>query len=237
MGFPMKYLKTAILTLFISSTSILVAQEPIWTGKAGDGLWSTAANWSDDTLPASGNFVTIADAGEVNFAGLNGNQYLPKKISLNLQGKTIFSNDSELLRLDATELNVFPGASVAAGHLVFYAAQCTFHDGAIIQVKAWEQNGANVFKFVLGKTGFTEISAGGFWVGDISEATYIADLSAYTGGESVIPLLGFKSLNSGLLTEEDFKKASLEVQNPGNFKGSRIQWNANEKTIELVVAK
>jgi hypothetical protein len=237
---PMKIIKLSTLTLLLISTATsLIAQESTWTGKGGDRQWTTAANWSDDTLPKRGDSVTLADSGEVLFVGPDGNQYLPKGISLNLRGKTIFSNDQELVRLDTTELTVFSGASLMAGHLVFYSSQCIFHDGAIVQTRNWEQNGTNVFTFVLGSAGFTTVSASGVWFGDIKEMTYIADMAAYKGGEGVVVLMEFKKMNDGsAFTEDDFQNgAALRVENPGQFKGSKIRWNPSEKTLELVVAK
>jgi hypothetical protein len=236
----MKALKSSVLTLLlISSASSLLAQDCTWTGKGGDSQWSTAANWSDDTLPKPGDSVTLADSGEVLFLGPDGNQFLPRGISLNLRGKTTLSNEQELLRFDTTELTVFPDSALMAGHLVFYSTQCIFHDGATVQTGSWEQNGTNVFTFVIGKSGFTTVSAKGVWFGDIKEVTYIADMAAYKGGEAVIALMEFKKMNDGsAFTEDDFKNgAALRVENPSLFPGSKIRWNPSEKTLELVVAK
>lgn len=236
----MKTLKASVLTLLlISSASSLLAQDCTWTGKGGDGQWSNPANWSDDTLPKRGDSVTIADSGEVLFLGAEGGQFLPQGISLTLKGKTTFSNESELLRLPGIELTVFPDAALLAGHLVFYSTQCIFHDGTNVQVGSWEQNGTNVFTFVIGKSGFTTVSAKGVWFGDIKEVTYIADMAAYKGGEGVIALMQFRTINDGsAFTEDDFKNgAALRVENPGLFAGSKIRWNPSEKTLELVVAK
>jgi hypothetical protein len=34
---------------------------PIWTGQGGSTAWETAANWSDDAVPGSGDTVTLSD--------------------------------------------------------------------------------------------------------------------------------------------------------------------------------
>ena len=48
---------------FISSSASLTART--WTGTAGDGLWTTAANWSPEGEPLSGEAVTIPSGAKV----------------------------------------------------------------------------------------------------------------------------------------------------------------------------
>ena len=38
------------------------AQQDIWTGAAGDGLWSNGANWSTGAAPTSGQTAAFAGA-------------------------------------------------------------------------------------------------------------------------------------------------------------------------------
>ena len=238
----MKKLLTTLLPLVIVSTSTLRADDSTWTGKGNDRLWTTAANWSDDTLPAPGDSVTISDGGEISCAELP-HGFLPRKIQLNLKGKTTLANESETVRFHSNELTVFPGASINAGTIVFFGAQCTIHDGAKIDVKNWdlrndgEPNADMVFTFILGKTGFSDVKAAVFRAGDFSQQTYIADMAAYAGGEMTIPLLSYKVIVKKELTDDDFKKSTLEVKNPGQFKGSHLRLNTAERCIELVVAK
>ncbi len=45
--------------LFVGTQGTLHAATKTWDGGGGDGLWTTAANWNNDTLPVSGDDVTL----------------------------------------------------------------------------------------------------------------------------------------------------------------------------------
>ena len=49
------------ISLIISISQFTYAATKTWDGEAGDGLWSTAVNWSGDTLPTNLNEVIIDD--------------------------------------------------------------------------------------------------------------------------------------------------------------------------------
>jgi hypothetical protein len=49
-----------------------IPAEAVWTGSAGNGLWSTAANWLNDTVPQNGSIVVLrgSDTMTDNIPGL-----------------------------------------------------------------------------------------------------------------------------------------------------------------------
>ena len=57
----------------------LVAQSREWTGTGDDNKWSTAANWSDSTLPTAANAVTIKKDATIEIAETD---VMPKVISI-----------------------------------------------------------------------------------------------------------------------------------------------------------
>src|SRR5687767_416733 len=40
-----------------------------WDGDAGDGLWHTPANWSDDAKPVAGDVALLSSGAQVTIAG------------------------------------------------------------------------------------------------------------------------------------------------------------------------
>ncbi len=134
-------------------------------------------------------------------------------------------------------MTVGEGSGFAGGHFAFYDAKVTFASNSTDKVTTWEQNGKEEFTFVIGQSGFEEMSANVFYPGDLTNVKYTTDIGAYKGEEKVMPLLVFK-LVANPFTEEDFESAAItEVSNAGIFKNSKICWNADTKAIELRIAK
>src|ERR1044071_629596 len=48
-----------IITLALTSAVSSLAATKTWDGGGGDGLWNTAANWDNDTLPATTDEVVL----------------------------------------------------------------------------------------------------------------------------------------------------------------------------------
>lgn len=87
----MKIIKLALLILFISQFSF--AATVTWDADGGDGLWSTATNWSGDAVPTSSDDVVINNGDMVTLSSLtttvksldiDGNSTLTIAISGNL---------------------------------------------------------------------------------------------------------------------------------------------------------
>ena len=57
----------------------LAAQSREWTGTGGDNKWSTAANWSDSTLPTAAGAVTIKTEATIEIAETD---VMPKVLSI-----------------------------------------------------------------------------------------------------------------------------------------------------------
>ena len=69
-----------------------------WDGDDGDGLWSTPENWSGDTLPQTGNYISISgSAGEVI---LDTDFTLVGKLTVNGEGNTLRIGSGVTLTLD-----------------------------------------------------------------------------------------------------------------------------------------
>lgn len=231
----MKNLRNLTCTFFLSTALGLSAGDMTWTGGGGDELFATGANWSDNVLPPSGSFVTMDKAGEVSSEGLP-NGYLPARLIIRLKGNSILKA-SPVYRLDNTELTVGAGSGFSGGWIAFYDAKVTFANNSSVNIQAWEQNGKNEFTFVIGQSGFEEISAKSLYAKNLNDVTYIADLGAYKGDEKVIPLLVFKHVENPFTEEEFHSSAVTDVSNPGIFTHSKICWNAEAKAIELRIAK
>ena len=64
------FLFATVITQFaIGSVSFAAAKT--WSGSAGDGLFSTAANWTDNTAPVSGDSLTFSVTGLVSNVTVN----------------------------------------------------------------------------------------------------------------------------------------------------------------------
>jgi autotransporter-associated beta strand protein len=104
----------------------------------------------------------------------------------------------------------------------------------------WEQKNLNVFKFTLGQNGFTALKPNTFRLGSgtlpasISNATYIADMAAYTGGHGTITLVDFVNDSAGMSPALFQTAKALSVTNTDGYVGN-LQWNNTAKSIELNV--
>src|ERR1051325_7947914 len=77
-----------------------------WTGQAGDNLWTTARNWSNDAVPTSADDVTINVAGSPT-------------INLNNSQQSVRSLDtSENVKLSASTLEIDAGLTLSSGAVV-----------------------------------------------------------------------------------------------------------------------
>lgn len=101
----------ASLFVFMMILTGAWAENYTWNGSAGDGLWNTAANWTPNGIPATGDQVTLNGNESITFSGDVTVRYLyifsgTNTSSLDLGGHTL--TVSERIRLGQTD----------TGHLV-----------------------------------------------------------------------------------------------------------------------
>jgi len=178
---------------------VLNVMYPTWDGDAGDGLWTTAANWSGDVLPAAGDPVYITNGDSVEWNKTAGSGNLPGSLTVNLSGNSTLTA-SEVIRLNNATINVASGSgltSIGGTHWDLDNADFAFEDGAICTVDDWEQRNDNTFSFTLSETGFATLTpnilksgSGATW----ADVTYSIDMSAYdvVNGKTVV-LMDFGS--------------------------------------------
>ncbi len=178
---------------------VLNVAYPTWDGEAGDGLWTTAENWSGDVLPAAGDPVYITNGDTVEWNETAGSGNLPGSLTVNLSGNSTLTA-SQVIRLNNATINVASGsglASVGGTHWDLDNADLTFEDGAVCTVDDWEQRNDNTFSFTLSETGFATLTpnilksgSGATW----ADATYNIDMSAYNviNGKTIV-LMDFDS--------------------------------------------
>ena len=86
-----------------NDTGTLLNNSPLficakWDGGGGDGLWSTAANWIDDTLPTSSNIIRLS--GNVGTIHLDMNFTIGDGVGGGLELGTNFGTDVDVVVID-----------------------------------------------------------------------------------------------------------------------------------------
>ncbi len=172
-----------------------------WDGGAGDGLWSSAANWDPDGLPAIGDTVAISNGDTVEW-NTSGN--LPSNLTLNITGNSTLES-SNVLRCNGATINVAAGSalttSISTNFFDLNNATIDYADGAINTVGRWEHKGANTFNYTLSATGFTTLTPNELRFGGTStweNSTIDVDISAYDlANGHTVTLADFGSTSGG----------------------------------------
>lgn len=232
-----RLLRRVILAGVFFSAAVLQAATVSWDGGAGDGLWSSAANWSGDTLPAAEDVINITGATVDWDNDGTGGDNLPRACTINLIGATL--NATATLRCAASTINVDSTSTITgSGFWDLDDASFTFEDGASAAMNNWEQKDLNRFSFKLSASGFTAITPVNLRLGSgslpasIANATYIVDMQDYEGDVGVITLMDFSGGEA--LTDSQFQTATLDIQNDGNYTAN-LQWNATARSVELSI--
>jgi len=158
-----------------------------WDGGGGDGIWSTAANWTgepDNQAPVVNDTVEISNGDTVEW-NTSGN--LPGGLTINLSNNSTLKS-SNVLRLNGATIDVPSGCTLTSGAGNFFDlhnATLSFEDGATNTVSSWEHKGANTFNYTLSATGFspltpTTMMAANSPATDWSDATFNIDISSYS---------------------------------------------------------
>ncbi len=207
----------------------------IWDGEAGDGLWSTALNWSDNKLPAEGATIVIDSKAKVDAAGMPNSGYLPANSVTTVSGGATLTVSSGAVRMNRNTLTVASDGILTGEWWDLDNGTLNFFDGASVNIKNWENKGTNVFNFKLGESGFKTLNATNLQLGGgttMANATYNVDLANYTGGETTIILVDFAENKAGI-TAADFKKAKLNVTNVGSLTNTTISFDDLSNDIVL----
>ena len=226
---------TVICSLIFALAVVSVSAATVhWDGEAGDGLWSSATNWSGDALPANGDVITI-DGATVVWDISSGSGNLPAGCSIVLTNSATLTS-ATVLRMNGSTLSVGSG-SIITGSAWWDLNGGTFffEDGASATMDHWEQKGQNHFTFKLGETGFSTLTPGTFWESSsISNASYTVDMADYNGGAGTISLVNF---NDAAMDSTAFQAAGLTVTNAAAaYAGAFIVWNNDAGSIELQLA-
>jgi len=208
---------------------------PTWDGEAGDGLWSTALNWSGDVLPVAGDtvYITNGDTVEWDTAG-----NLPAGLTVNIDGNSTL-HSSWVLRLAGSTINVASGSALTSDVNDWFdigGGSVSFEDGAVNTVHFWEHKGANTFDFTLSDTGFTALTpntlrsgGGATW----SDATYNIDISAYDrdNGRTIV-LMDF---NASFMGGTFDPSANSPTVNITGLEGGSLSWDSVNYDLVLTL--
>lgn len=222
-----------------NAIQLVLGNEFEWDGDNADGLWSSASNWSNDTLPAAGQKGLIGNGDTVSMDLAGG--VPPASLDLTLAGNSNLT-DNGVYRFQNGTIRVESGSTLGGGGFWdLDDGTLHFEDGAAVNIGTWEQKDVNEFNFALGASGFTALTPNVFAIGnggltaDIANATYNVDMAAYAGPmDAIITLVDFSSDFYGM-DDATFQGAGgLNVLNPGGYTAS-IRWNDASEAIELLV--
>jgi len=221
----------------LMSLPLAQAQISFDDGAAGDSNWTSADNWDTNSVPTTGDTITIGSAFTVDW-DLNGN--MPSSSTLIVDG-TLSITSTGVLRANGADITVSStGELTAATTGRFYDmnnATVTFQDGAQFTQGVWENKGTNTFNFELGATSFNTLTpsrlnvSGG--AGNISNATYNADLggASYTGGSQILTLVDYGTDTHGI-SNANFQNANLTITDTGS-NAARLYYDDATEAIML----
>ena len=225
------------LALFITPAAF--AASVSWDGDANDGLWSSPTNWSNDSVPGSGDTVTVNDAAVTWDITANNGTYDPS--TLDLTGTSTLTING-VFRANGASVTVGSEASLAAsGNTVFYDwnnGSVTFEAGAQFTNGVWENKGTNQFTFNLDANGFETLTPSFVNISGANflTTTYTVDLGAYTGSTGTITLVDFGGEFGDNLTNATFQTSTHQILNAGSFAGSTLSYaDANDAILLNIV--
>ncbi|MBX7105620.1 MAG: hypothetical protein K1X57_16170 [Gemmataceae bacterium] len=184
--------KSALRLLSLESRDVPAAVA--WDGGAGTNLWSDAANWDTNTLPAAGDDVTIGGAAQVVFSAAAPNVSLA---SVTSTAPFLLSGGV----LDIATTGNFSGAFTQTGGTLQGTGAVSLSGGGNWSGGSWGGTGKNV---VLGSTPLTidtsgtipllgrnfDVSGNLIWTGNQGLATGNATLKVKSGGEFDVRVTG-----------------------------------------------
>ena len=223
----------------LMSLPLAHAQISFDDGAAGDSNWTSANNWDTNSVPTTGDTITIGSGFTVDYDVTAAAGNLPSSSTLIVDGTV--SVDS-VFRANGGNITVSStGELTGSNSGKFYDwanATVTFQDGAQFTQGVWENKGTNTFNFELGTTDFntltptTLIVSGGN--SNISNATYNVDLNNYSGGTQTLSLVDYT--NTSTMTDAVFQTAAgLNAVNTGSTYSASLAWNDSTSAIEASI--
>jgi hypothetical protein len=195
-------LTVAATLIALGSFASVHAATVSWDGSAGDGLWSTDANWTNDTTPDTK--PTADDTVIINNAGLvNVDVNLASGLDITVSGSSTLNSTSGGREMGAgTTVTIGSGATLDSSvDNNWRARNFVFDDGAI-GASGWlsfyvRDVYSPSLTFNLGATDFTTMTARRMlaWNNyntDMPAATFAVDFDNYTGGVQTIDLIDFQ---------------------------------------------
>ncbi|WP_083913005.1 sialate O-acetylesterase [Rubritalea marina] len=174
----------------------LGAVDVTWDGGAADSVWTSAANWTEDLLPAQGDVIAIANGDTVDIPANDWS--LPAGITVNVAGDSQIDNSSAAARLyGGMTFNFATGSGMSGAWIDLYDGTLNFEDGATFTPSNIQHRGTTSYGLVASATGFTTLTPGALKDSgseDWSDVTFNIDLSAYdTSHGKVLELIDYAS--------------------------------------------
>ena len=138
----------ALFLLFVAVTTAK-AQTSTWTGSGSTSLWTTANNWSGNTLPSSSSNVQFTGASSLS-VNLNGNQMVN---SLTLSGTNGYTLSNNTLTLGSGDITVSSPGSGSVTDTI--SSGVSFSTAAAVSV------GANATLSLSGSVGGSSLTKSG----------------------------------------------------------------------------
>jgi len=223
----------------LMSLPLAHAQISFDNGAAGDSNWTSANNWDTNSVPTTGDTITIGSGFTVDYDVTAASGNLPSSSTLIVDGTV--SVDS-VFRANGGNITVSStGELTGSNSGKFYDwanATVTFQDGAQFTQGVWENKGTNTFNFELGTTDFNTLTPTSFSVSggnsNISNATYNVDLNNYSGGTQTLSLVDYT--NTSTMTDAVFQTAAgLNAVNTGSTYSASLAWNDSTSAIEASI--
>jgi hypothetical protein len=223
----------------LMSLPLAHAQISFDDGAAADSNWTSADNWDTNSVPTTGDTITIGSGFTVDYDVTAAFGNLPNSSTLIVDGTV--SVDS-VFRANGGNITVSStGELTGSNSGKFYDwanATVTFQDGAQFTQGVWENKGTNTFNFELGTTDFNTLTPTSFIVSggnsNISNATYNVDLNNYSGGTQTLSLVDYA--NTSTMTDAVFQTAAgLNAVNTGSTYSASLAWNDSTSAIEASI--
>jgi len=152
-----------------------------WDGGGTDNLWTTASNWSGNTLPVDGDTVAIANGDTVDIPG---NYWdLPTGVTINVSGNSQIVNNIAAARLyGGMTFNFSSGSGMSGAYIDLQNGILNFEDGATFTPNSIQHRLTTIYGLTLSSTGFTTLTPGILRQGtdeDWGDVTFNLDVSNY----------------------------------------------------------
>lgn len=219
------------LTLAFFTATAVQAVTRTWDDEAGTLAWSSATNWSGDTVPVAGDVAIIDGLYNVVTPG-----WLPNPITLYLTNSASFGG--AVTRIQGPSVVNIASNCTLNNYWALYQATMNFQNGAKWTAGDVEVSGPVAFNFKLGPAGFTTLTPG--WLRPsamFSNQTWTVDMADYTGPSPAdFVLMDCAGNDGGWITAINFwNNATRNVINKGANVGSTVVFDAAATAFILKV--